>query len=104
MEYEDLFNLLEITGIPVAYGHFDDNKTITPPFMVYRETSPNTFKADNNTYYRPYQFEIELVTIKKEPSVQKKIEELLGNNNIPYDILDEVWDNDEKIYHNFYEI
>lgn len=104
MEYKDLYDLLKTTNIEVAYGHFDDNKNLVPPFMVYREISPDTFKADNKTYFRPYQYEIELVTIKKEPSVQKKIEELLENNNIPYDMLDEVWDNDEKIYHNFYEI
>ena len=104
MEHKDIYDLLLTTNIPVAYGHFDDNKNITPPFMVYRETSPDTFKADNKTYYRPYNFEIELVTIKKNIKLQKQIEKLLDDNNIPYDIIDEVWDNEEKIYHNFYEI
>lgn len=104
MEYKELYTLLQTLNIPVAYGHFDDNKTINPPFMVYRETSPDTFKADNKTYYRDYNFEIELVTIKKDITLQKQIEKLLDDNNIPYDMTDEVWDNDEKIYHNFYEI
>lgn len=104
MEHKEIYNLLQTLNIPVAYGKFDDNKTINPPFMVYREISPNTFKADNKTYFRPYDFEIELVTIKKDTKLQKQIEELLDNNNIPYDVLDEIWDNDEKIYHNFYEI
>lgn len=104
MEHKEIYDLLQTLNIPVVYGHFDDNKTINPPFMVYREISPNTFKADNKTYFRPYDFEIELVTIKKDTKLQKQIEELLDNNNIPYDVLDEIWDNDEKIYHNFYEI
>ena len=34
----------------------------------------------------------------------KGIEELLTKNLIPYDKEAEVWDDDEKIYHNFYEI
>ena len=104
MEHKDIYDLLKTLNIPVAYGHFDDDKDIVPPFIVYRETSPDTFKADNKTWYRPYDFEIELVTEKKQPEVQKSIEKLLDDNNIPYDISDEVWDNEEKIYHNFYEI
>lgn len=104
MEHKDIYNLLQTLNIPVAYGHFDDNKDINPPFVVYRETSPNTFKADNKVWYRPYDFEIELVTTIKNPTLQKQIEKLLDDNNIPYDMSDEVWDNEEKIYHNFYEI
>lgn len=104
MEHKQLYDLLETLNLEVAYNHFDSNKNIEPPFIVYRETSPDTFKADNKTYYRPYEFEIELVTIKKDPTLQKKLEKLLDDNNIPYDMLDETWDNEEKIYHNFYEI
>ena len=37
-------------------------------------------------------------------SVEKQLEDLLTNNKIPYEKNDEVWDNDEKIYHNYYEI
>ena len=104
MEHKEVYDLLKTIKIPVVYGHFEDDKTINPPFMVYRETSPDTFKADNKTYFRQYDFEIELVTIKKDISLQEQIEKLLDDNNIPYDMLDEIWDNDEKIYHNFYEI
>lgn len=104
MRYKEIFDLLKTLNIPVAYDHFPSDKKIIPPFIVYRETSPNTFKADGLTYFRPYQFELELVTDKKDIVLQNNLEELLTNNKIPYDLNDEVWDNDEKIYHNFYEI
>lgn len=104
MEHKNIYDLLKTLNIPVAYDHFDSNKNITPPFVVYRETSSDTFKADGITYFRPYNYEIELVTIKKDVVLQQTIEELLTNNKIPYDINDSVWDDDEKIYHNFYEI
>ena len=104
MEYTDIYDLLKTLDIPVAYNHFDSNKNIIPPFIVYREASPDTFKADGVTYYRPYNFEIELVTEKKEVALQKTIEDLLTNNKIPYDLETELWDEDERIYHNFYEI
>ena len=104
MKHKDIYDLLKTLNIPVAYNHFDSNKTITPPFIVYREVAPDTFKADGITYYRPYDFEIELVTIKKDIALQKQLEGLLTDNNIPYDVDSEVWDNEEKIYHNFYNI
>lgn len=104
MNYKDLYDILKTLNIPVAYDHFNSNKEVSIPFLVYREITPETFKADGVTYYRPYEFEIELITEKKEIALQSQLEELLTTNKIPYDIGDEVWDNDEKIYHNFYEI
>jgi hypothetical protein len=104
MKHKDIFNMLKTLNIPVAYDHFNDNKTINPPFVVYREVSPDTFDADGITYYRPYNFEIELITDKKDVALESSIEELLTNNNLPYDIDSEVWDEEEKIYHNFYNI
>ena len=104
MTHKDLFQLLETLQIPVAYDHFLSNKNVQPPFVVYRETSPNTFKADGLTYFRPYNFEIELITEKKDVALEQQIESLLTNNKIPYDVFDEVWDEDERIFHNFYEI
>lgn len=104
MTYQDLFQLLQSLEIPVAYDHFDTNKSINPPLIIYRAVSPNTFKADSITYYRPYNFEIELVTEKKDIALEESIEQLLTNNGIPYDVDSEVWDEQERIYHNFYEI
>lgn len=104
MTFDYLFQLLGTLNIPVAYDHFNSDKNIEPPFIVYRETSPETFKADGMTYYRPYNFEIELVSSIKDVELEQRIENLLTTNKIPYDVYDEVWDEDERIYHNFYEI
>ena len=104
MEHENIFKLLKTLNIPVAYDHFKSSQNIIPPFIAYRETSPENFKADCKTYYRPYNFEIELVTEKKDVDLEKTIESLLNENNIPYDKSVEVWDDEEKIYHNYYEI
>ena len=104
IDFEDLFLKLRSLEIPVAYDHFDSNKNITPPFIVYRTAIPDVFNADGITYYRPYNYEIELITEKKDITLEKQIEDLLTTNNIPYEVAAEVWDNDEKIYHNFFEI
>lgn len=104
MKYDDLYPLLQSLNIPIAYDHFTTNKNVNPPFIVYRAIAPDTFKADGITYYKPYNYEIELVTEIKDPELEEQIEELLTNNRIPYDVEAEVWDDDERIYHNFYEI
>lgn len=104
MTYKTLYELLQTLNIPVAYDHFDTDKGINPPFVVYRAVAPDTFKADSQTFYRPMNYEIELVTDKKNPTLEQTIEDLLTTNNIPYDISPEIWDEDERIYHNFFEI
>ena len=104
MKHKEIYELLKTLNISIAYDHFEKKQNINPPFAVYREVSPETFKADGKTYYRPYNFDIELVTEKKDVTLEKTIEELLTNNNIPYDKSDDVWDEDQKIYHIFYEI
>lgn len=104
MKHKEVYDMLKTLKIPVAYDHFDSNKKIVPPFIAYREISPDTFKADGITYYRPYEFEIELVTEIKDVTLEQSIEDLLTSYNIPYDVETEVWDEDERIYHSFYEI
>lgn len=104
MKHKTIYDLLKTLNIPVAYDHFETNQNIEPPFVAYRELPPTTFKADCKTYYRPYEYEIELITKKKDIVLEETIEDLLTTNNIPYDKESEVWDEDEKIYHNFYEI
>ena len=103
-KHSEIYTLLKSINIPVAYDHFDDNKTMAPPFMVYREESPDNFKADDTTYHSFFNFEIELVTTKKEVELEQQISDLLTNNKIPYDKTPEIWDSQEKIYHIFYEI
>lgn len=102
--HKELYDLLKTLDIPVAYDHFDSDKNISLPFMVYREQIPDTFRADDITYHQFFNYEIEIATEKKDIQLERNIEGLLTNNKIPYDKSDEIWDNEEKIYHIFYEI
>lgn len=104
MKHKDIKKLLTKVNIPVAYDHFPDNKLMKPPFMAYREKSPDNFGADNIVFASFNNYEIELVTSKKDVELEDKISNLLTENEIPYEKGDEIWDNEEKIYHIFYEI
>lgn len=104
MKHKDIYEMLKTLDVPVAYDHFDTDKNVYPPFIAYREITTETFKADNITFFRPYEFEIEVVTEKKDLTLLQNIENLFTTNKIPFDVGDEVWDEQEKIYHNYYEI
>ena len=104
MELKDIYGLLKEVKIPIAYDHFDSDKDIKPPFVAYREKIPDVFKADNKNYASFLKCEIELVTDKKDVVLERKISDLLDNNSISYEKNDEIWDENEKIYHIFYEI
>ena len=73
IEHKDLFTLLKTLNIPVAYDHFDSNKEVSIPFIVYRELELSTFRADDITYHQFYNYEIELVTEKKEVALERQI-------------------------------
>ncbi len=96
MEETELYNLLVTLNYPVAYDHFD--KPVTQrPFLLYRNDSPETFNADNKTYYKCNHYIIDLITDKKDVVVEKSLEALLNNNNLPYEKEEDFIDS-EKIY------
>lgn len=104
MKHKYLYKLLKKLNIPVAYDHFEDNKNLEPPFLAYREQVPDNFRADNIVYSAFFNYQLELVTSKKDVDLENKISNLLTENEIPYEKTEEVWDSEEKIYHIFYEI
>lgn len=104
MKHEELYKILLSLNIPVAYDHFDDNKTLEPPFMAYREKVPDTVNADNINFYSFNKFEIELVTSKKDVALENKVSSLLTKNSISFEKSEEIWDSQEKIYHIFFDI
>jgi len=104
MDHKEMFKLLKQLCIPVAYDHFSDNKVTKPPFMAYREQPQSNFRADNIIYSVFPNYEIELVTSKKDVELEKRLSSLLTEHNISYEKTNEIWDNQEKIYHIFYEI
>lgn len=101
MTHSDLFNILKKIGIEVAYDHFDT--PVNPPFIVYRESDPDSLFADDINYVDFLNFEIELVTKKKDLLLENSISNKLKENEIPYR-KNQLWDSAEKIYHTIYEI
>lgn len=96
MEENKLFTILKQMNIPVAYDHFT-NKTVSIPFILYRNDSSDTFKADDKTYAKENSYIIDLVTEKKDVVLEKQLEDLLNDNFLPWD-KEENYIDDERIY------
>lgn len=101
MTNEELYNLLQTTRLDVAYHHFEDKKT--PPFLIYENDVPETFKADDIVYSKTDKFIVYLITDKKDIEQEQQLEKLFDDNHIPYE-KDEDYIETEKIYQIMYSI
>lgn len=81
--------LKEVTGLPVAYHHFDKPPSI--PFIAYYEEAKYRYEADNINYYTEPKYRIELYHVDKTEEIKDKIQSYL-------DSLGLVWVDDEEIY------
>jgi hypothetical protein len=101
MTLKKLVEILQATGYPVAYSHFDDFPSI--PFICYHEVFSSNVHADNWTYYPVKNFEVELYTDKKDLEAESALETVLNANELPYE-TDEYYIESERIYQKIYYI
>ncbi|MGG3924905.1 hypothetical protein ABET51_02725 [Metabacillus fastidiosus] len=97
----ELKKILEATGYPVAYSHFDEQQT--SPFITYLVHDSPSFFADNKVYKKINDVLIELYTTKKDLVAEKKLEDLLDENEISYE-ADETFIESEKLFQRIYEV
>lgn len=80
MKIEDIANLLESTGLPVAYDQFDEDTAL--PCIIYFESNTPTFGADDKVYAMSHHIVIELYTLYRELETEEHIEEALDEAEI----------------------
>ena len=106
MTLGDIYTILKATGYPVAYSHFTEttnNPLPTPPYICYLSAYSSNFKADNKVYAKIDNLQIELYTAKKDLQAEKKLEDLLENNDIAYETT-ETWIESENLFQKIYEV
>lgn len=101
MTLNDIYTILKATGYPVAYSHFIG--TTTPPYIAYMSAYSSNFKADNKVYAKIDNLQIELYTAKKDLTAEKKLEDLLDQNEIAYETT-ETWLDSEQLFQRIYEV
>ena len=101
MTYAEIVTMLEETGLPLAYDHFEEGDSPEPPFLVFLFPSSDNFAADGTVYKKINELHVELYTDKKQPDVEAVLEDALDRHEIYYD-KSEVWIPEEKLYEVLY--
>lgn len=101
MTYDEVVEMAEETGLPVAYDHFAEGESPDPPFLVFLFPSSDNFPADGQVYAKINALHFELYTDKKEPEIEAMVEAVLDQRGIFYD-KSEVWIPDERLYEVLY--
>ena len=105
MDEKNLYELLLTLNIPVAYDHFIETagRTVSPPFILYRNDASDQFKADDQVYLKTKRYLVDLVTDNKDTELEEAIEEIFQNQHIPWDKT-EIYVDSERIYQITYSI
>ncbi|MDE5583717.1 MAG: hypothetical protein K2J08_08430 [Ruminococcus sp.] len=74
MELSEIYTKLRTLCIPVAYLKFDKPQKL--PFIAYFEAGTEIQGADNYNLFRRTEIKIELYSEKKNPDLERKIENL----------------------------
>lgn len=101
MTYDELYQILEPTGIPFEIHHWE--RPPAPPYGVYFDDYTDNFGADDRVYCQITHFCVELYQLHRDRALEQKIEAAL-------DAADRFWDrvveyiDSERLYQTRYEI
>ena len=98
---DKLLEIIQATGIPFAYDHFAEGESPEPPFICYLLPASDNFAADGTVYFPITEIDIELYTDKKDPEIEKRLEDQLIQSGIFFEKT-ETWIDSEKLYEVLY--
>ncbi len=101
MTHNELMELLEETGLPIAYDHFAEGESLDPPFICFLYPGSDNFSADGKVWYKINQVNVELYTDLKNPELEDTVETVLDRHGIFYE-KSEVWIESERLYEVLY--
>jgi hypothetical protein len=97
---------LEEAGLPLAYDHFAEGEvtgSALPLVPLPLSPSEEIFGADNIVYQSFPEINVELYTDKKDPELEKRIEDIFTRHDV-YFLKSESWIDSEKLYEVLYEL
>lgn len=87
--------LRNATGIPGTYYQFKKDDAPGLPFFVYFTPGIDSLAADNHNYANFPKVYIELYTELKDEDMEKRIESVLDENDMPYTKTQEFLDEED---------
>jgi hypothetical protein len=106
MKLDELKTILQATGIPVAYSHFEEaeNQPLPqPPYLLYLAAYSSNFMADNKVHIPIENVQIELYTSKKDLEAEAKVESVLNEHELPF-ATTEAFIDSEQLHQKIYEV
>ena len=100
MTLAELKNILDATGYPVAYSHFKETPSV--PFIAYIVAYSSNHFADNKVDKKVQIVQVELYTDFKDLGAEETLENLLDENEIPYETT-ETFIESEQLFQKIYE-
>lgn len=97
-----IFEVLQSTGLPVAYSHFRTAQK--PPFIVYMGDGQSTFSADNTFHWTENDYQVEYYFTKKNETNEAAIEAALLNAGYQYQKSEDVYIQSEDLFVIYYTI
>lgn len=81
---EQIFNMLQKTGLDVVYRTWDEGADTQLPYIAYHLVDTDNMHADNQVYCPITNWAVELYTMHKDDEAESKIEEVLKENKIGF--------------------
>lgn len=101
MTAEQLKQILDETGYPVAYDHFEQAQEA--PFLLFAMPYTNNVFADDKVLKVRNRWNVYLATEKKDIAAEQTIENVLDSHIIAWN-KSESYIEDEKLYQTIYEL
>ena len=97
-----IFNVLQSSGLPVAYSHF--KKKQKPPYIVYIGDGQDKFSADNTYITKNNTYQVEYYFNKKDETAEEAIEKLLLDSGFYYEKSTDTYIEDEDVFLIYYSV
>ena len=103
MTLGELGNVLETTGLPVAYLSFPEEEVPEMPFIVFQDTGSDNTGADNTVWFSGMKVQVDLLMAKKDREKEELLEGILTGANIFWERVPS-FDEDEACHRTIYDI
>lgn len=103
MTLPELKKELDALKLPIAYRCFAPGQVPALPYIVYYADEDVAFYADDIVYHEGYAVTIEVYTEYKDIELEKRVKQLLNDNQLSYESYESFLDS-EGMYLKAYEI
>lgn len=106
MTPEDIEKMLKGMEVPFRYHHFTQKEmeNIPLPIMVWLVNGTDNFFADGRAYHKIKKLDIELYTEHKDWNLEEKLESILTQHGISWELKASEWLQTENMWESLYEM